>query len=81
MRNRSDRLQRGLVLDAGDPGGPVEDDLIAPLDAEGDAGQPAVETGLEHLVQAVSEAGVSSEEMAAGFVARLPTASMGLARA
>ena len=29
----------------------VEDDFAAPLDAEGDAGQAGIETGLEHLLQ------------------------------
>ena len=51
MPKRSVGASGVCVFEAGEPGGPVEDDLVAPLDAEGDAGQSAVETGLEHVVK------------------------------
>ncbi len=41
---------RRLIFAAGEAGGPLEKEVVALLDAEGNAGKPPVEPGLEHLV-------------------------------
>src|SRR5262249_3099578 len=45
------RLEQGLLFKTGDPGGAIEDDFITAFDAEGNARETEVETGLEDLLE------------------------------